>query len=249
MALANGVLVHGPTAWGCAVRGEDGGVRVASGRKRRLAPSVDVPFVRGPLRLGEAIALLPELRRALPEARFAFERPRVLVAVVAGSAFAAAARRSSLSTTAREAVVALASLAPAVLALRGGELASYHGAEHVSIGSYEAGGRPVAKEHERCGSHLVGPLLLATAAAGALAQRAPARARPAARAAGAIGALGASVEVFAWMTRHPRNPVARVLARPGYELQSRLSTAEPSPEQLEVAEAALAACLARERAG
>jgi uncharacterized protein YqhQ len=33
---------------------------------------------------------------------------------------------------------------------------------------------------------------------------------------------------------------------PGHELQHRLSTAEPSPEQLEVAEAALAACLALE---
>jgi uncharacterized protein YqhQ len=45
------------------------------------------------------------------------------------------------------------------------------------------------------------------------------------------------------MTRHPRNPVAQALAKPGHELQHRFSTAEPTPEQLEVAEAALAACL------
>jgi uncharacterized protein YqhQ len=34
-----------------------------------------------------------------------------------------------------------------------------------------------------------------------------------------------------------------VLARPGHELQHRLVTAEPSSDQLEVANAALAACL------
>jgi uncharacterized protein YqhQ len=50
-------------------------------------------------------------------------------------------------------------------------------------------------------------------------------------------------EVFAWMNRHAGHPLARALARPGHELQSRLATREPSPEQLEVANAALAACL------
>ena len=64
-----------------------------------------------------------------------------------------------------------------------------------------------------------------------------------ARTATAIGAVGAAVEVFAWMTKHPSHPLAKALARPGHELQHRIATAEPSPEQLEVAEAALAACL------
>ena len=50
-----------------------------------------------------------------------------------------------------------------------------------------------------------------------------------------------ATEIFAWMTHNPGNPVARALSKPGHELQHRLSTAEPSPEQLEVAEAALAA--------
>jgi uncharacterized protein YqhQ len=247
MALANGVLVHGPTAWGCAVRTPAGEIRVASGRKRRFAPSVDTPLVRGPLRLAEAFALLPDVRRSLPEARFPFERPRVLAAVAAGTVAAGAVRRSRLSLGTREAVAAFASLAPAALALRGGELASYHGAEHVSIGTYERDGERATKEHERCGSHLVGPLLLSSLAACALAAKAPPAGRPAARLAGAVGAVGASVEVFAWMTRHPGHPVARLLSRPGHLLQSRLSTAEPSPEQLEVADAALHACLELER--
>jgi uncharacterized protein YqhQ len=69
-----------------------------------------------------------------------------------------------------------------------------------------------------------------------------------ARLAGAVGAVGVSVEVFGWMGRHPTSRLARALARPGYELQHRLSTEEPSAEQLEVAERALAACLAAELA-
>ncbi len=245
MALSNGVLVHGPTCWGAAVRTRDGLIRTATGPKRRFAANVSTPFLRGPLRLAVAFAVLPDVRRALPEARFPFERPRVGVTIIVGATAAGMARRSRLSLPLREGIAALASLAPAALALRGGELASYHGAEHISIGTYETG-EPATKEHDRCGGHLVGPLLLTTAAASGLAARAPARARPAARAAGAIGAVGAAVEVFAWMGRNPDHPLSRALARPGHELQTRVSTAEPSPAQLAVAEAALAACLAAE---
>jgi uncharacterized protein YqhQ len=247
MALSNGVLVHGPNAWGAAVRASDGTIRSASAAKRQFAPAVTTPFVRGPLRLAEAFAVLPDVRRALPEARFPFERPRVAVAMVAGATASAVARRSGLGLVSREAIVAIASLVPAVVALRGGELASYHGAEHISIGTYETG-QPATKEHDRCGGHLLGPLLLTSAVASALAARAPARARPTARTVGAVGAVGAAVEIFAWMGRNPQHPLSRALARPGHELQARVSTADPTPEQLEVAGAALEACLAAEEA-
>jgi uncharacterized protein YqhQ len=140
----------------------------------------------------------------------------------------------------------LLSLAPATLALRSSDLAAYHGAEHIAIGSYEHGERR-AKEHERCGSHLIGPILATTAFGNALAARAPERWRNPARAAAQLGALGASTEIFGWMTRHPGSRVSRALAKPGHELQHRLATAEPTADQLEVAEAALAACLELER--
>ena len=45
------------------------------------------------------------------------------------------------------------------------------------------------------------------------------------------------------MVRNPEHPLSKALAKPGHEIQHRLATAEPTPEQLEVAEAALAACL------
>lgn len=247
MALQNGVLVHGPTSWGAAVRLPDGSVKAASGAKPRLGGRLTLPFVRGPLRLAEAFSVLPVVKRALPEARMPFERPAVAMALVAASTGASLARRSSLPTLPREATVLLASLVPALVALRGEELTSYHGAEHVSIGTYEHGEKR-AKEHERCGSHLVGPLTLATALAAAAAERAPARHRSAARLVGTVGALGAAVELFGWMSRNPERRLARVLARPGTELQRRLSTSEPSEAQLEVAEAALRACLEAEGA-
>jgi uncharacterized protein YqhQ len=245
MALQNGVLVHGPTAWGAAVRLRDGSVKAASGAKPRVGPQNAIPFVRGPLRLAEAFAVLPVVKRALPEARMPFERPAVVAALLAATTGAGVARRSSLPAVPREAVVVIASLVPALVALRGRELTSYHGAEHVSIGTYETGER-ADKEHERCGSHLVGPLTITSALAAAAAHRAPARHRPAAQLAGTLAALGAAVEIFGWMSRNPDRRLARALARPGTELQRRLSTSEPSEAQLEVADAALRACLEAE---
>jgi uncharacterized protein YqhQ len=248
MALPNGVLVHGPTAWACAVRDGDGSIRVVSERKRFRAATVRNPLLRGPARLAEVFAFLPLVRRRMPEARLPFERPAVLAAMIGSSVAVRLLREArDVGPVARELVTGLLSIAPAVLALRGGELAAYHGAEHVSIGTYEHG-EPRAKEHERCGSHLIGPLVATTAVGNVLASRAPAHLRPAARAAASLGAVAASTELFGWMTRHPETRLARALARPGHELQHRLATAEPSPAQLEVAEAALRACLRLEEA-
>ena len=247
MALQNGVLVHGPTSWGAAVRDPEGTLHVASGRKPRFADSFSAPVLRGPLRLAEAFALLPIVRRALPQARFPFERPAVLGSMVASSAVARSLRRSAFSPSGKELAAGAVALLPAALALRGPGLAAYHGAEHVSIGTYEADGTRAPKEHPRCGSQLLAPMLVTSLAANVVAARAPAAARGIARLFGTTAAIGASVEVFAWMARNPKHPMARALARPGYELQRRFSTAEPSDAQVEVADAARDACLALEQ--
>jgi uncharacterized protein YqhQ len=248
MALPNGVLVHGPTSWACAVRLPDGTLKVAAEPKRFQAAKIGRPLVRGPARVLEVLTLLPQVRRKLPEARLPFERPHILASMLASAVAVRVVRESPrVSPAVQELVAGLLSLAPATLALRGGELAAYHGAEHISIGSYEHGERR-EKEHERCGSHLIGPLLATSALAGALASRAPERLRGHARAVGSLGALAASTEIFGWMVRNPEHRLAKALARPGHELQHRLATAEPTPAQIEVAEAALAACLELEHA-
>jgi uncharacterized protein YqhQ len=247
MALPNGVLVHGPHAWACAIRHDDGRIEVVSARKRIQASRVQNPLLRGPARLAEALVLLPQIKAKLPAAKLPLESPRTLASMLGAAVFVRGLRESRLRPVARELLSAVASVAPAVLALRSGELAAYHGAEHISIGSYEHGER-ATREHERCGGHLVGPLVATSAVGNVLAGLAPERLRRQAQAAAQIGAIAAATELFGWMTRNPEHPLAQVLAKPGHELQHRFSTAEPSAEQLEVAEAALAACLELEHA-
>jgi uncharacterized protein YqhQ len=247
MALPNGVLVHGPNAWACAIRHEDGRIEVASARKRLQATRIENPLLRGPARLAEALLLLPQIKAKLPAARLPLESPRALVSMVGAAVFVKNLRESGIRPVARELLVAIASMAPAVLALRSGELAAYHGAEHISIGSYEHG-KKATREHERCGGHLVGPLVATSAVGNTLASLAPEKVRKHAQAVAQIGAIAAATELFGWMTRNPSHPLAQALAKPGHELQHRFSTAEPSAEQLEVAEAALKACLELEHA-
>ena len=174
MALPNGVLVHGPHSWACAIRHEDGRIEVASARKRFQASRIQNPLLRGPARLAEALALLPQIKAKLPAARLPMENRRVLLSMMGTAVFVRGLRESRLRPVARELLIAVASVAPAVLSLRSGELAAYHGAEHISIGSYEQGKR-ATREHERCGGHLVGPLVATSVVGNVLAGFAPER--------------------------------------------------------------------------
>jgi hypothetical protein len=147
-------------------------------------------------------------------------------------------------TAGREAAVALVSLAPALLALRSGDLAAYHGVEHKAIAGYEEGAdaADADKEHDRCGSHLVAPMLTAAAVGNVALRRAGLRG-PAADAAVGLGSAAVAVEVFAWGERHPDSALTRMLRRPGFEIQRVIGTREPTAEQLEVGKAALAEIL------
>jgi uncharacterized protein YqhQ len=242
MALQNGILVHGPTHWAAAVRAPDGSVRVASGRKADLGAAGRTPLVRGVVRIAEALALLPTVRLALPEARLPMESARTGAAMAGATVVAAALRRNGrLPAWAAEGLAAITGIVPALVAVRGGDLARYHGAEHKAIGGYEhgEGAEEATKEHDRCGSHLVGPLMLATTAGNLAVRTLPRAQRGPARLAAGVAAIGVAVEAFAWMTRNRAHPLARALARPGHELQRVAATAEPSADELAVAEAAL----------
>src|SRR6266542_2093141 len=216
MALRNGVLVHGPTSWGCAVRLPDGTLKVASERKRFLAAVIGNPILRGPARLLEAMAVLPAVKRRLPEAKLPFEQPNVVAVMLASAVAARSVRDSRLRPAARELATGLLSVAPALFSLRGGELTAYHGAEHISIGTYEHD-EPRAREHERCGSHLVGPLVVTTAVAHAVAQKLPPQFRTAARAIGTLGAVAASTELFGWMVRNHELTDDEISEEPDFE--------------------------------
>jgi uncharacterized protein YqhQ len=250
MALRNGLLVHGPTHWAAAIRTKGGEVKLASGRKPTLGGTFDgVPGLRGVARLGEAFAVIPIVKRALPEARLPMQDPRTIAAMVGAAAAGRVLRQSGPRTLAREAGVALISLAPAILALRQGELASWHGVEHKAIAAYEQDGdaADADKEHDRCGSNLVAPMIAATAA-GSVAVRKAGLHGPAAEGAVALGSIAVAVEVFGWSERHAETTLARALRRPGYEIQRLVGTREPSEGQIEVGQAALAEILRREAA-
>src|SRR5216110_2965312 len=98
MALANGVLVHGPKAWAVAIRTADGELKVAAARKRFRASELEQPFLRGPATL---LASATVVRLARDSRR--------------------------LTPTAQELVAGIMAVAPAALALRGSDLAAYHG--------------------------------------------------------------------------------------------------------------------------
>lgn len=251
MALRNGLLVHGPTHWAAAVRTSAGEVKVASGPKPDLGgkASERLPGIRGVVKLAEAMAVIPLVKRALPEARLPMQDLRTVAAMSAaalgGQAIRAAGSRAPGTRTAgREAAVALVSLAPALLALRSGDLAAYHGVEHKSIAGYEEDGdaADAHKEHDRCGSHLVAPMLTAAALGNVALRRAGMRG-PVADAAVGLGSTAVAVEMFAWGERHPDSALTRMMRRPGFEIQRVVGTREPTAEQLEVGKAALAEIL------
>jgi hypothetical protein len=174
MALRNGLLIHGPRAWAAAARTRDGRIEVSSGPKPVFSRGRlgSTPLIRGPLRLAEAFAVVPLARRRLPAARLPIEDPRVLLVGFATAAVSGAIRRQGRTTTSRgratlrEGVIAILGVLPAAAALRDRDLAAYHGVEHKAIGAYEQGSldpRDATKEHERCGSNLVAPLLFFSA--------------------------------------------------------------------------------------
>jgi uncharacterized protein YqhQ len=242
MALRNGLLVHGPTHWAAAIRTKSGEIKVASGEKPDLGARAfeRVPGVRGVTRLAEAFAVIPAVKRRLPEAGLPMEDARALGGMLVAAALSQAIRRGGERTLGREAAVSALGLAPALLVLRGGDIAAYHGVEHKAIGAYEQDGEAAdaTKEHDRCGSNLVAPLLATTTIGNVVARRAGMRGS-AADAVAALGGMAIAVEIFAWSERNKHKPLAKALKRPGYEIQRLVGTREPTEEQLEVGRAAL----------
>ena len=248
MALRNGLLVHGPTHWAAAVRAGDGSVEVASGRKPRVRAAENVPGLRGVVKLAEAFAVIPLVKRGLPEAKLPFQDASV-VGVAAATTVVGALLKRRVGGSLGEAAAGVVSLAPAMFALRGGELAEYHGVEHKAIAAYEqdaADAGDAAKEHERCGSHLVAPMMASNLAGTLLLRRVLERPNAFAGGAVALASTAVAVEVFGWCERNAETRLAQALREPGFALQRVIGTREPDERQLEVGRAALAEILRAE---
>ena len=251
MALRNGLLVHGPDHWAVALRTSDGRVRVESGAKPRLRGRVAaLPGLRGVARLGEAFALLPLIKRRVPEVQLPFEDVKVLAAMVGSSVLTAAARRGGERTARNELLGAALGMVPSALALHDSQLAAYHGVEHKAIGAYEqdTDAALAPKEHDRCGSNLVAPLILSTVAGNVVLRSLLGLRGPLASATATVAGVAVSVELFAWSERHRETALAQAFRRPGYEMQRLFATREPTAAQLDVGRAAMAEILRREAA-
>lgn len=258
MALANGLLVHGPRHWAAAVVDDRGEMIVASGPRPRLSAGAleRVPFARGVVRMAEMLMVVPAARKGVPEARLAME-DGPMGAIMAGSMAATAlSRRIIGSAVAQEAIAATLALAPALIVLRTSDASAWHAVEHKSIAAYErAGEEGIAqnamdpKEHHRCGSNLVLPMVVATAVGNVLARRLPSRrARVAGRVVAMAAGIGAAVEAFSYAERNPTSVAGRAIHASGHAIQAGFVTREPDERQLAVGRAAMEEILRAERA-
>ncbi|MBM3494022.1 MAG: DUF1385 domain-containing protein [Armatimonadetes bacterium] len=130
----------------------------------------------------------------------------------------------------------------------------YHGAEHKAINTFEAG-RELTLEnavgssriHPRCGTSFVVVVLLATIIVHSIFPRPEhALVRVALHLALLPLVAGASYELIRWAGRCRNSAVLRVLLAPGLWSQA-LTTREPTPDQVEVALAALQNVIGREQ--
>jgi uncharacterized protein YqhQ len=140
---------------------------------------------------------------------------------------------------------------PALVALMDRDLAAYHGVEHKAIAAYERGVEDVAsvpKEHDRCGSNLMVPMMVLSAGGTIALERLVPEPSQAARALVGLGGASLAVEMFAWSDRHHGEPLAEAFHTPGREIQRHWATKEPTAEQLEIGIAAMAEILRAEGA-
>lgn len=246
-ALKKGLMLQSDRFWAAAVRDADGTTRVVSGRRWSRAGSAaeGLPLIRGLARFGEGLVSLAQARSKLGSGVLPVEGARV-AAALAGSIVATSAVRAVVprSAFAQEAGTALAAFVPAILALKDSPIAAYHGAEHKLIGGREAhpedplrGEAP--KEHDRCGSNLVGPYLVATVLANWAMRKTLGKRTPIGSAVAGAVSLGSALEALRWANEHRSSPVSRLLLAPGRYIQRHITTVEPTAAQMEVGQQAM----------
>jgi hypothetical protein len=248
------------------------GAKPSAGAKPRAALQVadfqGLPMLRGLARFAETLLVVAQVKLRMPHAEMPLEGGRVALALATAYAATETVRAvGPKSVIIQETGAALAAFVPAVLSLKSSAISGYHGAEHKVIAGREAEMRAEAagvtfvpeagyasaaaaapKEHERCGSNLVGPLLFTTIAANALLRGKSGRMAPAVQALAGAVSLGAALEALRWATRHGDSLAARVMMSPGRLVQKTLTTSEPTPDQLEVAQRAMKELLRLEAA-
>jgi len=256
MALQNGLLLQSARHWAAGVREQDGTISVVSGSKGvDLSGRSDgrIPIVRGLARIVDSLRVLPTLKRRVASAVLPLEAPRMMGALGLSALLTAGRSRGRGSVAKRETRALLLGFVPVLLALRDSQLAGYHGAEHKAIDEYERRSRGLdvegaVREHERCGSSLVAPLVVTTLAGNVVLRKLVKEPSPLAVAVTGLLSLGSALEIFRWSTLRPGSLLAKGVGRSSYLLQHFFTTREPTSEQMEVSRSTLAELLRLERA-
>ena len=220
---ATGCSCTGPTHWAAAVRTRRGrdqgrlGQQAAAARRRRRAGRARRRPAR-PRRWRSSRSSSAGCRRCSCRSRTS------RCSAVAAGASLTGALRAQRVRGARRRVDRRASSRSRRRCSRCAAASSpqYHGVEHKAIAAYEQDDEDAgdaAKEHDRCGSHLVAPMLASNVAGTLLLRRALERPGPVAGGAVALASTAVAVEVFAWCERNAETRLAQALRRPGFEIQ------------------------------
>lgn len=253
-----------PTTWAVAIRRPDGEIATESRDVPERWTTLRRTIARGPAALAEAISIgLEALRISVRESTGVVPTPaqmRSTLAAVGAGVIALFVLAPAVFVTAwpdRIADVLEAVLRAGVLLVylltmsrsaAARRLFGYHGAEHKVIAAFEIqGDAPTMDEarvpspiHPRCGTSFIALFVIVAGVLHAFVPRTPVLAGAAWRLLLVPLDAALAYEVMRASARHERALFARLLALPGRVLQ-RVTTREPTDDQLEVALAAFAA--------
>jgi uncharacterized protein YqhQ len=272
-AVIEGVMMRGESVWAVAVRTPDGQIDVSVHDVPRWSERYrHIPLVRGVTALGESMALgMRALTYAAGKATGEEEqltKGQMTATLAAGVALftgifivlpalmAKGAGRffgGSLAFNVVEGVLRLVLFLGYIVAI--GRIADirrlfeYHGAEHKAIAAYENGveltperAQRFGTEHVRCGTNFLLTVMVISIVIYSGFGRPSLLVLLGSRALLIPLVAGVAYEIIRLAARNFDRPVVRLLMRPGLALQ-KLTTRQPSLDQLEVAIAALRAAL------
>jgi len=274
-AVLEGVMMRGASTWAVAVRGPEGDIKIdvrdVPGWAERYR---NFPIVRGVMGLGESLglgyrALTWSANQQVPPEEQVSEKVMGWVVAVAAIVFSAlfiilpALAGRSLghlfhgSFPIVEGIARLAIFVVYLLAISRTRdirrVFEYHGAEHKTIAAYENGveltpetAQQFSTAHVRCGTNFLLTVMVVAILVYSVVPRPNLFFVIGSRVVLVPLIAGLSYEVIRLAAKHMDNAVVRTLMRPGLLLQ-KLTTRQPSLDQLEVAIASLRAVMTSEQ--
>ena len=274
-AVIEGVMIRGPHHVATACRTPDGRIVIRREPTRSLLvryPRLNIPFIRGTPGLIDALTI--GFRTLIYSANLALEaegKPppspwyfamSIALALVVGiglfvlapsAAIGRLTHHAFLLNVLEGAVRGAVFVAYVLLIGRMKDvrrLFQYHGAEHKVVNAHDAG-RPLSAAnefsviHRRCGTGFIFNVIVIGILVHALLGWPSLAVRLASRLLVLPVIAGIAYELTRLAGKHGDWPLVRALIAPGMWLE-RLTTAEPAPDQIEVAQAAMQAALEAE---